>query len=107
MTSEKNLEPKKFTKTKEDFVCEKCGVAVIGDGYTNHCPKCVWSKHVDVNPGDRSANCGGMMEPIALENKSDVFYIVHKCAKCGHEKRNKAVTGDNFNELVRISQKGK
>ena len=107
MTSDQNLEPKKFTKTKEDFVCEKCGVAVIGDGYTNHCPKCIWSKHVDVNPGDRAANCGGMMEPIALENKSDVFHIVHKCLKCGHEKRNKAVTGDNFNELVRISQKGK
>ena len=107
MSNHQNLDSKKFTRTKEDFVCEKCGFSVTGDGYTNHCPKCIWSKHVDINPGDRSANCGGMMEPMALENKSDVFYILHKCTKCRHEKRNKAVNGDSFNELVRISQKGK
>ena len=52
---------KKFIKVKEDFVCEHCGAEVKGDGYTNHCPKCLWSKHVDVHPGDRAAECGGMM----------------------------------------------
>ncbi|MFA6992594.1 MAG: RNHCP domain-containing protein, partial [Candidatus Gracilibacteria bacterium] len=41
--------PKRFSRTIEDFVCEKCGAKVKGDGYTNHCPKCLWSKHVDIN----------------------------------------------------------
>lgn len=101
------LPTKQFQKREEDFVCEKCGRPVHGNGYTNHCPACLWSKHVDVNPGDRAANCGGLMEPVGLENKSDVFYIVQKCQKCGHERRNKAAVGDSFDALVALSTKGK
>jgi hypothetical protein len=97
------LLPKKFQKNKEDFVCEKCSTHNSGDGYTNHCQACLWSKHVDVNPGDRASDCGGMMRPKSLENKSDVFYIVHECVKCGHVKRNKAQKGDNFDELIKLS----
>jgi hypothetical protein len=78
-----------FTRKKEDFVCEKCGYKVIGSGYTNHCPKCLYSKHVDINPGDRSSSCGGMMRPISLENKSQEFRVLHKCEICGLEKYNK------------------
>jgi hypothetical protein len=59
--------PKLFTKTVEDFVCEHCGEKVVGDGYTNHCPKCLWSKHVDINPGDRASECQGMMKPINVD----------------------------------------
>ena len=62
-----NTPPKKFQRTIEDFTCEQCNFAVKGNGYTNHCPKCLWSKHVDVNPGDRAATCGGLMEPIGAE----------------------------------------
>lgn len=102
-----DLPEKKFQRKEEDFVCEKCGQDVKGDGYTNHCPTCLWSKHVDVNPGDRAADCGGLMEPVDLENKNDVFHIVHKCQKCSHEKRNKAVKGDSFDELIKLSGKGK
>ena len=57
---------RRFARTVEDFVCEKCGTQVEGDGYTNHCPHCLWSRHVDVNPGDRKATCKGMMEPVAV-----------------------------------------
>lgn len=96
---------KKFTRTIEDFICENCGTEVIGDGYTNHCPKCLWSKHVDINPGDRSADCGGMMKPVGIENKSDVFYVVQKCKKCGHERRNKLVKGDSFDEAIKLFNK--
>lgn len=98
---------KTFQKKKEDFVCEKCGHVNVGDGYTNHCHKCLWSKHVDVNPGDRAEKCQGLMEPIGLENNSDVFYVVHKCTKCSLIKRNKAQKGDDFNKLIELSQKGK
>jgi len=60
---------KKFQRQKEDFVCGECGTTVSGTGYTNHCPQCLWSMHVDVNPGDRAAACGGMMEPKKVEKK--------------------------------------
>lgn len=93
---------KLFQKTKENFTCEKCGNLVEGDGYTNHCPNCLWSKHVDINPGDRSSGCGGMMEPVGLDKKGDVFSVVQKCVKCGHTRKNKLVKGDNFDEAIKL-----
>ena len=74
---------KLFQKKVEDFRCEKCGEKIIGGGYTNHCTKCLWSKHMDVNPGDRAADCGGMMEPILVEGIVDKYMITQKCKKCG------------------------
>ena len=92
-----------FIRKIEDFVCEKCGFAVIGDGYTNHCPECLWSKHVDIFPGDRAEECGGLMEPVSVEVKSKEYTITHKCIKCGHIKPNKAVAEDNFQMIIQIS----
>jgi hypothetical protein len=74
---------KKFQRHAEDFTCAQCGTEVTGDGYTNHCPSCLWSKHVDINPGDRAATCGGMMEPIAIDRKNGEWVIQHRCRKCG------------------------
>ena len=98
---------KRFTKKIESFICENCGFSVSGKGYTNHCPKCLWSKHVDIFPGDRASECGGMMKPIAVEVKRDGFVIVHKCTKCGAIKRNIASSEDNFDELLKLIKKGK
>jgi len=95
---------KTFQKTVEDFVCEKCGAEVKGDGYTNHCPNCLWSKHVDVHPGDRAAACGGIMKPIKVSAKKDVFVITHRCVVCGHEKNNEARDGDNRDVLFHIAK---
>lgn len=92
-----------FQKNKENFVCEMCKTEVVGDGYTNHCPECLWSKHVDVNPGDRASECGGMMEPISVNKKNGQYNILHKCVKCSFEKINKAQKEDNFDQLIQIS----
>ena len=78
-----------FKRKIEDFVCGNCGQNVKGDGYTNHCPKCLWSKHVDINPGDRDSGCGGMMEPAKIETKGGDYDLTHKCVKCGYEKETK------------------
>ncbi len=72
-----------FKRTVEDFVCEHCGVHVKGNGYTNHCHRCLWSKHVDVSPGDRAATCGGMMEPVGLEGSTPDYRIIQRCVRCG------------------------
>jgi hypothetical protein len=95
--------PKQFQKRVEDFVCEHCGAAVQGSGYTNHCPKCLWSKHVDVSPGDRAAECGGMMEPVCIEGSSPDYTLVHRCSACGSEKRNKLAPEDDIDEVLRIA----
>jgi len=97
------LASKKFQRNIEDFVCEKCGTTVTGNGYTNHCPNCLWSKHVDNNPGDRLATCKGLMKPVSLEQKHGKYIIVHRCVKCGLIKRNKAAENDNFNALLELS----
>lgn len=90
---------KTFQKTKEDFICENCGFKVSGTGYTNHCPNCLYSKHVDIFPGDRSEKCGGLMEPIAFDSK-DIYF---KCLKCNQIRRNRFSPKDNRELLIKIS----
>lgn len=97
---------KKFSRRTENFICEHCGTEVIGNGYTNHCPNCLWSKHVDINPGDRAADCGCLMEPVSLELKNGDYIITHRCIKCGHTRKNKTSPDDNFEEILKLSKAG-
>lgn len=95
----------RFTRKVEDFVCDHCGRHVTGTGYTNHCPQCLWSKHVDVFPGDRQQSCQGMMKPLRIEQKRGKYVIVHRCLKCGVEKRNTATTEDRFSAIVDVASR--
>lgn len=97
------METRRFKRNIEDFTCGHCGREVWGDGYTNHCPDCLWSKHVDIHPGDRAALCGGLMKPENIEIQSGEYMVVHKCQRCGHIKRNKMQSEDDFDEVVRIA----
>jgi len=93
-----------FKRTVENFTCEHCGTSVVGRGYTNHCPKCLWSKHVDTDPGDRLAVCGGLMRPIRVEGSTGKFIVVQRCEKCGVERRNKAAPDDDIDTLVAVAK---
>lgn len=98
---------KKFTKIDEEFVCENCGENVEKLGYTcrNHCPKCLHSKHVDINPGDRAENCQGILEPIGVQLDSKKGYvIIFKCKKCGSTRKNKAADDDNMKIIIELSK---
>lgn len=95
---------RKFQRRIEDFVCEHCGAPVTGNGYTNHCPHCLWSKHVDVNPGDRAAECGGLMRPIAVTRKGDHWVIVQRCERCGVVRQCKSAPEDDFEVLVEVAK---
>ncbi len=97
---------RKFTRRTENFDCENCGESVTGDGYTNHCPHCLWSKHVDVNPGDRAADCGGLMEPVGAVQKAGEIIIVHRCVVCYHVKRNRSAADDDFDLLIELVAMG-
>ena len=92
----------KFIRKIEDFTCGHCGFLVKGDGYTNHCPACLYSKHVDVHPGDRAAECQGLMEPVEFLIKNGEEKIVHRCLVCGYEKINRLSTNDNREELLKL-----
>ncbi len=98
-----NTKSKGFSKCVEDFVCANCKTSVKGNGFTNHCPNCLWSKHVDINPGDRNSRCSGMMEPIASIYATGRFTIAHKCIKCHTIKRVKSAYNDNPSLLLSIS----
>jgi len=100
------LSGKKFQRKIEDFVCLKCGIKVVGTGYTDHCPICLWSKHVDINPGDRAADCGGAMEPVGVEIKGDEKIIYYRCQKCGFEHRVRAADNDNFEAIIKLTGRG-
>ncbi len=83
-----------MTRKEENtgFVCEHCGREVWplkAGSYRNHCPFCLYSRHVDIVPGDRAADCGGLMEPIKIiYNSKKGYQIVHRCQKCGFERSN-------------------
>ncbi|MBL7523389.1 RNHCP domain-containing protein, partial [Frankia sp. CNm7] len=94
---------RRFTRTTEDFDCLVCGAAVRGDGYTNHCPRCLWSRHVDVAPGDRAATCGGLMRPVAVEVRAHDTMLTHVCERCGHRRRNRTSPADDQEALPRLA----
>ncbi|RYE11799.1 MAG: RNHCP domain-containing protein [Rickettsiales bacterium] len=99
------MESKKFLKNIEDFSCEICSTFVKGNGYTNHCPSCFYSKHVDVNPGDRHSDCKGLMKPVSYEtNTKKGVIITHQCTKCGVFKRNKIHNDDDIIQLIKSIQ---
>ena len=93
-----------FIKNTETFVCEQCGKRVEGKGYTNHCPACLWSKHVDNDPGDRANLCQGLMKPTSVEYKEGEYVLIHVCERCGARKRNKVAKEDDFNQVIKLSK---
>ena len=92
-----------FQRCKEDFVCGNCSHLEQGDGYTNHCSQCLWSKHVDINPGDRAAECQGLMPPVILDSRKGGYRFLQRCLDCGHERWNKAQTQDSFDAVLAVS----
>lgn len=79
---------RRFQRRVENFTCERCGAFNVGDGYTNHCSTCLTSKHVDVNPGDRSEICGGLMRPVSVNGSHGRWRLTHRCERCGIERVN-------------------
>ena len=103
------MENRRFTVIDEEFICENCGKKVEKLGYTSrdHCPYCLYSKHVDINPGDRQEECHGQLVPIGIEtNPKKGYVIIYKCSKCGKIRKNKAAKDDNFDLIIKLSANG-
>lgn len=96
---------KQFTMRDENFICENCHKEVKKLGYTSrdHCPYCLYSKHVDINPGDRQNSCQGLLKPIGIEKFKDTYKILYRCEKCGEEHKNIIAKDDDMNMIIKIS----
>jgi hypothetical protein len=92
------------------FRCRHCRADVSldapGTKHRNHCPSCLWSRHVDDRPGDRAAedDCGAAMEPIAVSVRDDgEWVLIHRCTGCGELHLNRTAGDDNPLLLVRLA----
>ena len=97
---------KQFFKNDNEFICEHCGKKVEKLNYTtrDHCPYCLYSKHVDINPGDRANECKGLLKPIGIEKFKDTYKILYKCEKCHQEHKNIIANDDDMDMIIEISK---
>lgn len=98
---------KNFTMKDEYFICENCGKEVKKLEYSarDHCPYCLYSKHVDINPGDRANECKGLLKPIDIEKFKDTYKIIYKCEKCEMNHKNIMARDDDIEKIIELSKK--
>lgn len=92
----------------ETFACAHCGATVgipeTGTQQRNHCPHCLWSRHVDLTTGDRRSGCRGMMEPIGVWVRPDgEWAVIHRCTACGLVRTNRIAADDDEVRLFALA----
>ena len=93
------------------FLCLQCGLDVLAlsnGSYRNHCPRCLYSRHVDRRPGDRASSCRSLMQPVGLTYKAKKgWQIVHRCERCRTLSVNKVATDtvqpDDYRALAAVT----
>jgi hypothetical protein len=101
-----------------DFKCAYCGVVVCaehllsGVNNRNHCPYCLWSRHLDLYAaGDRLSACKGSMRPVGLTMKHSrnkyaagggELMLVHECIECGCLSINRIAADDDARNLFDV-----
>ena len=95
---------------KDTFTCKVCGRLCTpqnaGSDHRNHCPNCLSSLHVDIEPGNRASDCGGIMEPVAVwVRRGGEWAIIHRCKRCGALSSNRVAADDNPMKLMSIAMK--
>lgn len=99
-----------FKMINESFECENCHIQISKHpewSARNHCPFCLYSKHLDeILPWDRASNCLWIMKPVDIDYKKNKWYMIkHKCTKCSKEMLNKIAPDDNFLEFIKKRNK--
>ena len=100
----------KTHRCNDTFSCRVCDRLVFptptGGDHRNHCPNCLSSLHVDQEPGDRAADCGGIMDPIGVwVRKKEEWAVIHRCRRCGKLSSNRVAGDDNPMKLMSIALK--
>ena len=96
---------KKFNMIDESFICENCNKKVEPLEYSarDHCPYCLYSKHVDINPGDRQNQCQGLLKPIDIEKFKQTYKIIYECERCNTIHKNIMANDDNYDLIMHIA----
>lgn len=91
----------------EEFTCLNCGQLVPKLEYSarDHCPYCLYSIHVDINPGDRANDCKGLLKPIDIEKFKNTYKIIYKCEKCNELHKNIIANDDNIDKIIELTVK--
>ena len=94
----------------DSFTCRVCNRLVVSQGasseHMNHCPNCLSSQHLDNEPGDREADCGGIMDAIGVwVRKGGEWAIIHRCRRCGQLSSNRSAADDNPLKLMSVALK--
>ena len=67
---------------------------------------CLGSLHVDLEPGDRASDCGGIMDPVTVwVRKGGEWAVIHRCKRCGALSSNRVMAADNPMKLMSIAMK--
>jgi len=113
----KQKETRRVVYDTQDFKCRNCGFFVTasrelsGVNNRNHCPRCLWSRHMDITPGDRRSDCLSRMEPIGLTMKlvtkkygstAGELMVIHSCTGCGKVSINRIAADDDALVIERI-----
>ena len=96
---------KLFTKNDDSFICENCNKEVKALNYSSrdHCNYCLYSKHVDINPGDRQNTYRDLLKPIGIEKYKDTYKIIYECERCKEIHKNIMATDDNMDLIIELS----
>ena len=94
----------------DSFTCKVCGrpVSAVGAGssHRNHCPNCLASLHLDIEPGDRQSDCGGIMDAIGVwVRQKGEWAIIHRCRRCGALSSNRVAADDNPMKMMSIAMR--
>jgi hypothetical protein len=98
------------------MVCQNyvsAAVMFAGVQHRNHCPYCLWSKHLDLHQsGDRMAICKAGMRPVALTLKQapkkyalstpGELMIVHQCQGCEKISINRIAADDDPERILAV-----
>lgn len=109
--NKKRMYDKRYFRTHpctDSFTCKSCGWPVVPEGagsdHRNHCPNCLWSLHLDNDPGDRESECHGRMEPIGVwVRKNGEWALIHRCTVCGKVSSNRIAADDNPMKLMALA----
>lgn len=96
---------KRFKMIDEEFICENCNNKVMPLKYSarDHCPFCLYSKHLDIFPGDRLNECKGLLKPVGIEKFRDSYKIIYTCLSCGESHKNIMASDDDMDLIIKIS----
>ena len=108
--SHKRRKPRYNLSSQDVFKCKHCRRFVCpppgGGHHRNHCPFCLFSRHVDdKRPGDRMSTCGASMEPVGyFQRHNEEYVLVHRCLGCEFERFNRIAADDDIDLVLSLSQ---